>query len=162
MRAADVANTLLDWHRNQRLPCSGMRVLALVYYAQGLYLANTGSALFEDGIYAQDTGPLVPEVARQVGFSRDADLCFRLTLHDGRWRQAARRVEDPAQMEFLHTLASSYQSWTDVQLFNSTHAPGMPWHQVKVFYGKDFEGILIPREMLQDAFLQMIARSPRL
>ncbi|PRQ12429.1 hypothetical protein C1Y63_01160 [Corynebacterium sp. 13CS0277] len=57
-----VAEWFLAWAEERDDDLSNLKLNKLLYYAQGLHLATTGSPLFSEDIYAWSQGPVLPEV----------------------------------------------------------------------------------------------------
>jgi uncharacterized phage-associated protein len=58
----DVAQFFLQKCNEHSNSISNLKLLKLVYYAQGIHLAGTGDSLFEEKIYAWDHGPVVAPI----------------------------------------------------------------------------------------------------
>jgi hypothetical protein len=58
--AKEVANWFLAWTEDEGIVITEQKMHALLYYAQGHHLANTGEPLFSDEIVAGEAGPYIP------------------------------------------------------------------------------------------------------
>lgn len=58
----DVAQFFLQKCHEHSNSISNLKLLKLVYYAQGIHLAGTGDALFEEKIHAWEHGPVVAPI----------------------------------------------------------------------------------------------------
>lgn len=97
---------------------SNLKLQKLVYYAQGLFIANQGELLFSEAIEAWDYGPVVPGLYRTYRF------------------RGARSIEPPDQFriedyapevrELLDVVLDIYGQYSTSKLMRMTHKEP-PW-----------------------------------
>lgn len=99
---------------------SNLKLQKLLYFAQGLYLAETGTPLFAEDIIAWRYGPVVPEVYR----------AFRWYVADAITEPSSNEVidlnSDPRAKMVIEKVMKEYGSKFPGELVRITHAQD-PW-----------------------------------
>ena len=120
-----------------------MKLLKLLYYAEGCFLALMGSSLFDEDIIAWEHGPVVVEVYSK--YCRDP---YNLPLSD-QDRNDADKI-DQKDEELLEQVFQVFGQYSASGLRNKTHAE-TPWIEAtnngKVLKRK------IDREVMKEYFL---------
>ena len=113
-------------------------VQKLCYYAQAMYLAVYGEALFEDKILAWKNGPVIEDVYKKYRYS-----FFSL-------KNSKTEITNKAQ-EILKVINSVYGYKTADELVESTHSED-PWKQYKNVAGDKNNNPEITKKNLQDYY----------
>lgn len=113
-------------------------VQKLCYYAQAMYLAVYGEALFEDKILAWKNGPVIKDVYKKYRYS-----FFSL-------KNSKTEITNKAQ-EILKVINSVYGYKTADELVESTHSEE-PWKQYKNVAGDKNNNPEITKKNLQDYY----------
>lgn len=111
-------------------PLTQMKVIKLLYFAFGEYLARTGTKLFHEDFYKWDYGPVVKEVH---------DKYKGKTIIVDQWTsmedEATRDFNEIASIkplnDFLSTINSEYGKYTAYALSKRTHQKGSPWNETQ-------------------------------
>lgn len=113
-------------------------VQKLCYYAQAMYLAVYGEALFEDKILAWKNGPVIKDVYKKYRYS-----FFSL-------KNSKTEITNKTQ-EILKVINSVYGYKTADELVESTHSED-PWKQYKNVAGDKNNNPEITKKNLQDYY----------
>lgn len=166
-RAITAANYLRELavakHGAEGHDFSPMKAQKLVWYAHGWHLGLDGRLLVDDEqAEAWDWGPVFPSLyyaSRRYG---NGPITAPLVPADPHDLAPAKRLppdeafgEDaPKVRQRLARTFDLYDGYTAIQLSNSTHDPGTPWHDVfKVRYaGRPPRGTDIDPELIRTYF----------
>lgn len=145
MRSArDVANWFLAWaQESQNAGISNLKMQKLLYYAQGHYLAATGSPLFGARFQAWTHGPVVPEVYRQFRDYGSADIDADAEVPDDFDWDEYKDIED-----HLVKVWNTYGPLDAWALRNQTHQEA-PWHDA---FDRNRKNVEIPDESIREYF----------
>ena len=121
IKALEVAKVFLRFSNENRTAddsdnVTQMKLQKLLYYAQGYYLAEYGTPLFKEKIYAWDHGPFIKEV-------------YAAYCNHGRNEIIDYDTENNVNVEYLPFLSKIYDrfgKYTAYQLRNMTHSE-TPW-----------------------------------
>lgn len=100
-----------------------LKIQKLLYFADGICLAVTGSPLFKEKIYAWPHGPVVKEVYKILSINGKKDIEF----NKNEWEKIKKINEDSELFDVLVTTYDSYAGYTAWQLREKSHVPGGPW-----------------------------------
>lgn len=114
----DVANYFIWAAKKSGENLSNLKLLKLLYYAQGIYLALHGSPLFHEKIFAWALGPVVPEVYYEY---RGCYKIQSLPLNEPDWS-----IYTPAQIELLTEVYAILGRFSAEDLSEKTHTEA-PW-----------------------------------
>ena len=128
-----VANYFLELAEANRQTVSPMKLLKLLYFAHGWYLAIAGKPLLNEAIQAWSYGPVVPSIYHEFKhFGNDS-----ITTP----AKGAKRIEggDEAFVrKLLQKVWDIYSPFTAVQLSRMTHQEGSPWSEtVETYKGSE-------------------------
>ena len=139
---------------------SPMKLLKLMYYAQGWHLAVfDGNDLYQDEIQAWQYGPVVPAVYRE--FRDFGNLPITRKAVELSWETLDEYYptlsEDSQVTDFLGKVWDAYGKFTPIQLSNKTHKPNTPWSKIHERYTPDPipRGINIPKELITEYFCKV-------
>ncbi len=168
-QAIATANYFLDKARRGRGPrhdVSPMKVQKLVWYAHGWHYGLKGRPLVRDEqAEAWEWGPVFPSLYRASKSWGNQPIQKPMAVGvgpaGGGWTPTLRsEFDDPgAIVPFLDSVWEKYEHYSAVQLSNSTHDPGTPWHEVYVVdYGRNPpRGTDIPPDLIKSYFSRWAA-----
>jgi uncharacterized phage-associated protein len=141
--AEDVANCLIEIADERVLGhgpdgkdikegITNLKLQKMLYFADAVYLAFFGKALFKDEIQAWDLGPVVPTVYKI--FSKFGDQ----PIH----AESVADCLDPDLHEFLREVWNTFGKYSATELVNISHMHA-PW---KNNYKQDKKNVAIPKE----------------
>ena len=128
-----------------------MHVLKIVYVCHGWMLAANDEALITEPVEAWTYGPVVPTV-----YHRYKRYGAQSILEDADDRSGELGESATALIEVIE---EAYRPYTAVQLSALTHQPGTPWDITRRRHGI---GAVIPNELIQNHFRELLANSNRL
>lgn len=125
-----IANYFIDKGKADNDPLTPMKLLKLVYIANGWHLAYTDKPLFEDRVEAWKYGPVIPELYHE----------FKHYGHE----PIQKHAQEPACLHTSHRESSNSEVFTDIEHFldavwdeykvhdaiylsSLTHMSGTPW-----------------------------------
>ena len=144
MKALEAANYLIEISNySSESDLTNLKLQKVLFYAQGLYLAENGKPLFEDDILAWRYGPVIQEVY-------DTYKSF------GAYQLSEFEISAPYKLSNEHKLFLD-KIWTEIgskytaaYLVNKTHITDGPWHKV---YSRE-QGAVIPLVDLEAFFTE--------
>ncbi len=144
--AITVADELLRLAKRSGISLSPMKLMKLVYIAQGWHLAIKDAALFGNKIEAWKYGPVIPDL-------------YHATKSFGREEVPFRLIEDEDDnvdgdtRDFLQDVLQKYGHLSAIQLSRLTHVAGSPWDQV---YRDGELGIEIPGSAIKTYYDRLL------
>lgn len=143
----NVASYFVKASFDDRIKISHIKLQKLLYFAQGIYLANTdGKPLFKDKIYAWEFGPVVKTVYRSkyrfFGNNKIDPLTAPMIIGLHRihqWQKLDFEIQD-----FLFSVWNLFKKYQAFELVELTHAPNSPWYDIFIKYER--KGQKIPRD----------------
>lgn len=129
--ALDISAYFVHLANNQNeSDLTNLKLQKLLYFAQGEYLAKTGSPLFKDPIEAWDLGPVV----RTVYDTFKECGPFPITTFD--INVGANLDELPNDVKkFVETVWDDYGKYSARFLVDETHREGSPWQKAHALGG---------------------------
>lgn len=101
---------------------TNLKLNKMLYFAQGAYLARTGSLLFEDEIEAWQLGPVIPSVYRRY------KVCGSNPIHEDKAEFSFSVLTDE-ERETLYDVVREFGKYTGATLVNITHKGNTPWRK---------------------------------
>lgn len=160
--ARAIANFFIELGpESRRRDLTPMKVQKLVYFAHGWNLAVNDGPLIREAVEAWPFGPVVPDLYQACKGYGNRPVAEKLDDWDfvgGQMRPFTPEVEpDTAEGQrvepVLKRVWDLYDVYTPVQLSNSTHEPGTPWHTVAArFGGIPPKHTPIPNELIREFF----------
>jgi uncharacterized phage-associated protein len=140
--ATDVANFFIDVFKDTDDPMTKLRVMKMVYNAQGCCLARSGEPLFDEEIEAWKHGPVIPSIYRSLDSYKNDEIKRLLGKY-------SKEVFTSDQIKLLIDVAVKYGKYTTSTLIDMCHSPGSPWSKV---YSENRRNIKIPKELIREHF----------
>lgn len=140
---------------SNRRPLSNLSLQKLLYFAQGLHLAQfEGQRLFSDPIYAWKLGPVVLSVYRRFKpFGPTPITSDNINSVLGENFLAFANNISADNNAFLNELWEVFGNYESYELVDMTHAEGSPWFQIiQNNEGVILEHIEIPIQAMQQYF----------
>jgi uncharacterized phage-associated protein len=145
--AMTIAKWFVAWAESDDADRSNLKIQKLLYYAQGHHLAEYGSRLFGDKIYAWSHGPVVPSVWREFRDFGSADVDLS-SDDDFDWDQV-----DEDTTSLLIEVWETYGAFGAWRLRNMTHNE-RPWAEC---FEDGVRNIEIPPELIEEYFEERLA-----
>ena len=133
------------------LDTTPMHVLKIVYACHGWMLAVNDEALITEPVEAWTYGPVVPTVYHRYKKYGAQSILEDADDRSGELGESAKAL--------IGVIEEAYRPYTAVQLSALTHQPGTPWDVTRRKHGI---GAVIPDELIQNHFKELLASSNRL
>jgi uncharacterized phage-associated protein len=101
---------------------TNLKLQKLLYFAQGKYLAQTSTRLFQEDIEAWKLGPVVKDVYHAF----KSCGAFPITVFD---MKTETKDLTPDALEFIKGIWSEYGKFAASYLVDLTHKTGTPWYE---------------------------------
>lgn len=101
---------------------TNLKLNKLLYYAQGVHLARTGSPLFSNQIEAWPLGPVVPSVYHQYKCCGKNPISMSEESID-------RSLFSAEELDTMLDVLREFGQYTGSKLVSLTHMPGTPWSE---------------------------------
>lgn len=152
--AIQVARQFISFANNENIEITPMKLLKLVYIAQGVHLATHESPLFEEDILAWDYGPIV-----DVVFNQYKDYGNKAIY------EPAGSQEIKNDLEVLKELKATwdyFKKWSAIQLSSWSQLQGSPWQVVwDNSEGQPLKVKVIPLEEIKAYFEREVIKVPQ-
>ncbi|WP_157956696.1 Panacea domain-containing protein [Salinicola halimionae] len=126
--------------RNDLTP---MKLLKLVYIANGWSLGLNNQPLYADEVEAWKFGPVVPALYHKVKRYRNHPI-------DAELPQRTRDVVSPEDQRLLDRIWDTYGQHDGLTLSSITHKPGTPWDQT--WDDRGIHGLIIPPSKIREHY----------
>lgn len=125
-----IANYFIDKGQVDNAPLTPMKLLKLVYIANGWHLAHTDKPLFDDRVEAWKYGPVIPELYHEfkhyghepIQTYAQEPACLRTTQKEPSISDGFTDIE-----HFLDAVWDEYKVHDAIYLSSLTHLSGTPW-----------------------------------
>ena len=153
-RAQTVANYYIKVANREERHLSPMKLLKLVYFAQGWHLAVNGTPLIIDPVEAWEYGPVIPSLYHALKRYGSGHISEYLDTGDD--PITVPESDEPTRV-LLDAVWKAYGHYGAMQLSNITHMPGTPWYTVVVERNKGRvpHGEDIDTDLIRDYFLDI-------
>lgn len=140
-----IADILLRIAKQKDQSITPMKLIKLVYIANGWSLALNDISLFNDKIEAWKYGPVIPELYQSTKKYGKNPIPFDKIADD---------FDDINEglVSFLQLVYDIYEDKTGIDLSALTHRVGTPWHDVYDFNMNEE----IPQELIRQHYLRML------
>jgi uncharacterized phage-associated protein len=119
-KAKDAARFFVNCGTASNEPVTNLRLNKLLYYAQGIHLANTGQPLFPEDIEAWPLGPVVPVIYHEYKSRKESPIV------DVPASDPKEGLSDTEYASLLDALCE-FGIYTTAHLIDLTHETGGPW-----------------------------------
>jgi uncharacterized phage-associated protein len=157
--AKAVANEFLSLAKADGKTVSPMKLLKLVFFAHGWYLAFTKQPLIQERVEAWRYGPVIPvlyQAFKRFGNDPITEDAKEWNIQNGKIVFFTPRIEqssdDPSSAEvkvLIEKVWKTYGKHSAAQLSNTTHQPGSPWEKT---YRPGLKSLIIPDEVIRDYY----------
>lgn len=152
-----VCNYLINKGISNDRPLSNISLQKLLYFAQGVYLANReDKVLFEEDFYAWKFGPVIESVYQEFKvFGNNA-----ITPNNGGTNFESKYLSFYNQLskdhkDCLDVTYSAFGKFSPFELVSLTHLKDSPWHQVyQIGVNK-----IIDKELIKEFFLKKYVKN---
>lgn len=138
-----------------------MRLLKIIFYAHGWYLAANDTPLFRQPVEAWEHGPVVKVVRdafKEFGKRPIDRFAEKLDLATGELVPVAARLDEQDE-EFVSSVFRDYSKHTAFELSDMTHVKGSPWDRVWNAEGSVGRlGLRIKNQEIKEYFLEIRGR----
>jgi len=127
--AGSVANEFINLCDRHNVDLTNMKLVKLIYVAQGLSLSLLDRPIFnDDEIQAWKYGPVVPSIYHEFKHYKSNPISSKSVILDRNWENSSEPIlideEDKKIVELAWNL---YKDTPAIELVRSTHRPGTPW-----------------------------------
>ncbi|WP_299833671.1 type II toxin-antitoxin system antitoxin SocA domain-containing protein [uncultured Tenacibaculum sp.] len=127
--ASSVANEFISLSKEQNIPLTNMKLVKLMYIAQGLSLSILDRPIFkDDSIEAWKYGPVVPSIYHEFKHFKSDPITSKSMALENEWESpyepSLTDVEDKKIVKLTWNL---YKDTSSKELVTSTHRAGTPW-----------------------------------
>lgn len=157
--AKAVANEFLSLAKADGKTVSPMKLLKLVFFAHGWYLAFKEQPLIQERVEAWQYGPVIPvlyHTFKRFGNDPITEEAKEWRIQNGKLACFTPRIEpsddDPSPAEakvLIGKVWETYGQHSAAQLSNATHLPGAPWQKI---YRPGVKSLIIPDDVIRDYY----------
>lgn len=148
--AKAVANEFLALAKADGKTISPMKLLKLVYFAHGWYLAFTGQPLIQERVEAWQYGPVISTLYHEFKkFGNDpiTEEAEDVRVEGGKITPFTPRIDDEnLGKALIAKVWQNYGQYSAGQLSSATHQEGTPWAQI---YKPGERSLVIPDEVIK-------------
>lgn len=149
-----VANYFVGKAQDEGLPITPMKLLKLVYIAQGWALGLYNKPLIGEEVQAWQYGPVIESVYRKFKQYGSSPILRQQT--DNPFSNALPTVEDAETRTFLDSVWNAYKQFGGLQLSDLTHRPGTPWDMTwNLANGRNMKGAVIPQTLIRQHYQEL-------
>lgn len=159
--AREIANYILDLADERELSLSNMKLLKIIFFAHGWYLAKYNEPLVLDTFQAWNHGPVVSTVYNEFKKFGDriiTDRAKKINLDTGKNVCISPNVEKNIQ-NFLKIIVNYYAKYEAIRLSEISHFVGGPWDTVwRRFEREACVGMRIQNSEIKRFFAEILAK----
>jgi len=138
------------------LPLSNISMQKILYFAQGIHLAEFGKPLFANKIYAWEYGPVIKEVYHKFKKFGNNHIVKQIQIITflGEDFLSLKADLSKSEQQFLSEIWDSFKEYDPFQLVALTHIPGSPWHTIyRKHNGNPPRDTVVPINAMNDYFM---------
>lgn len=120
-----------------------LKLIKMVYYAHGWYLALAGKSLINEKVIIGDYGPIIDSIYLEYNNSRNKSI-----KKANVYFESYNKIDDK-DILFLNKIFDVYSKYTDLQLATLAHQKDTPWFQKKINKGSE-----LSNDLIKDFFLK--------
>ena len=159
--AREIANFILDETEARGIQITNLKLLKLVFFAHGTYLAQFRRKLVCEEFQAWKHGPVVQSVYyafKDNGSGVIRNRATSINMETGEYDVITPNLDDETKV-FLKFIVESYAKYDAFELSDFTHEPGTPWDRIwESFDSRARTGMRIPDNELESFFRQRLAK----
>lgn len=127
--ASSVANEFINLAKEYDKDLTNMKLVKLMYIAQGLSLALLERPIFkDDNIEAWKYGPVVPSIYHEFKHFKSNPITTKSVTLDNDWEHLSEpKLTDKEDKKVVKLAWNLYKDSSARELVLSTHRPGTPW-----------------------------------
>lgn len=127
--ASSVANEFISLSKRQNIPITNMKLVKLMYIAQGLSLSILDRPIFKDDtIEAWKYGPVVPSIYHEFKHFKSEPITAKSMVLENEWENYHEpSLTDEEDKKIVKLTWNLYKKTSPKELVSSTHRPGTPW-----------------------------------
>lgn len=127
--ASSVANEFISLSKEQNIPLTNMKLVKLMYIAQGLSLSILDRPIFkDDSIEAWKYGPVVPSIYHEFKHFKSDPITSKSMALENEWESPYEpSLTDMEDKKIVKLTWNLYKDTSSKELVTSTHRPGTPW-----------------------------------
>lgn len=127
--ASAVANEFINLCDTNNIELTNMKLVKLIYIAQGLSLALLNRPIFKDDkIEAWKYGPVIPSIYHEFKHYKSNPITSKSLMLDGNWEASSEpKLTNPEDKKIVRLTWNLYKNSHGKELAASTHRTGTPW-----------------------------------
>ncbi|HAO15215.1 MAG TPA: hypothetical protein DDY16_01825 [Tenacibaculum sp.] len=142
-----VANEFLKLSEDSKLHITNMKLVSMMYIAQGLSLSLLERPLFnDDNIEAWKYGPVIPSIYNEFKHFKSSHITSKSVVTGNNWKSFLEpqlvNIEDKKVVKLTWNL---YREVSAEELATSTHRSGTPWS----FTYSPYENNIISNDLIK-------------
>lgn len=151
-KSITIANFFLQQSFNEGIEVTPMKLLKLVYIANGWYLGYESEPLIDEGSQAWKYGPVIVSVYNAFK-SYGSDMIEQMHMPTDEIREEFQSLmSDSYATSFLRMVWNAYKDYDGLELSALTHQEGTPWSQT---YNRSNTS-LIPNNIIREYYEKKI------
>ena len=158
-----VAKKFIDLAESGTPELTQLKLMKMVYIAHGWCLGLYSEDLVNEDVYAWRHGPVFPRLYRATKrFGRNPVTKISIGtigITDTARETAGMSRIDKRGIKVIEAVHDRYKDKTAIELRGMTHMKGSPWYQVCEQYGGFESNPLIPRQVIQKYYKDMLQDS---
>lgn len=132
--AGSVANEFIKLCDKHSVELTNMKLVKLMYIAQGLSLSLLDRPIFKDHIEAWKYGPVIPSIYHEFKHFKSNPITAKSVILDSNWEKLSEPVLAKEEDQKIVRLTwDLYKDTSARELITSTHRPGTPWSLTYVY-----------------------------
>lgn len=127
-----IANLILDLSDAQKIAITQLKLLKILYYCNGWYLATQGHRLIKQDFEAWDYGPVIRVVRdafKSFGKKPITNRAKKLDIFTGDYVPVP-TITNNFDVDFISRVFDMYRHLDAWELSNMTHEKGSPWDRI--------------------------------
>jgi len=142
-----IANFFIELSLNKGKPISPMKLMKLVYFAHGWYLAVFKKPLIFEEVEAWEYGPVISKIYHEFKKYGTNPITEKCEIEE-----EVDEIDNETKL-FLKEIHDAYHHLNAVQLANMTHQEGTPWEIIyKEYHQKIPYNKIIPEKSIAGYF----------
>jgi uncharacterized phage-associated protein len=149
-----IANYFIQKAFDEGISMTPMKILKLVYIANGWYLGYRGESLISERSQAWQYGPVISSVYDAFKCYGRFEIQKMFLPNEILQNELKKLMEDKYVSTFLNSVWNIYKKYTGIQLSELTHQNNTPWSQT---YHKFGSFTTIPNDLIETHYKEKIS-----